>query len=55
MQRQSVSSPRNVLPLAEVPQEVGAARLPHQGEVIETQLLEAAPESPAILYFSRDE
>jgi hypothetical protein len=29
MQRQRVSTPRNVLPSAEVPQEVGAARLPH--------------------------
>src|SRR6202035_2344919 len=55
MQRQCVSSPRHVLPSAEVPQELGAARLPHQGEVIETQLLEASPESPAILHFSRDE
>jgi len=55
MQRQRVPSPRNVLPSAEVPQELGAARLPHQGEVIEPQFLEAAPESPAILDFSGDE
>src|SRR5208283_3265391 len=55
MQRQRVPSPRSVLPSAEVAQDLGAARLPHQGEVIEPQLLEAAPESPAILYFSRDE
>jgi hypothetical protein len=55
MQRQCVLSPRNVLPSTEIPQELGAARLPHQGEVIEPQLLEAAPESPVILYFSRDE
>src|ERR1700691_5649250 len=55
MQRQCVPSPRSVLPSTEVPQEPGAARLPHQGEVIESQLLEAPPESPTILYFSRDE
>jgi hypothetical protein len=55
MQRQSVPSPRNVLPPAEVPQELGAARLPHQSEVIEPQFLEAPPETPVILYFSRDE
>jgi hypothetical protein len=55
MQCQRVASPRNVLPSAEVPQELGAARLPHQGEVIEPQLLEAPPESAAILYFSCDE
>src|SRR5882757_10973822 len=55
MQRQRVPSPRNVLPSAEVPQELGPARLPHQGKIIEPQFLEAAPESPAIFYFSRDE
>jgi hypothetical protein len=55
MQRQRVPSPRDVLPSAEVAQELRAARLPHQGEVIEPQLLEAPPESPAILDFSRDE
>jgi hypothetical protein len=55
MQRQRVPSPRNVLPSAEVPQELGSARLLHQGEIIEPQFLEASPESPAILYFSRDE
>src|ERR1700731_4829313 len=55
MQRQSIPSPSNVLPPAEVAQEFGAARLPHQGEVVEPQFLEAAPESRAILYFSRDE
>jgi hypothetical protein len=54
MQRQRIPSPRNVLPSAEIPQELGAARLPHQGEVIEPQFLEAPPESPTILYFSRD-
>lgn len=55
VQHQRVPSPRNVLPSAEVPQEIGAARLPHQGEVIEPQLLEAAPVSPAIFYFSRNQ
>jgi len=55
MQGQRVPSPRNVLPSAEVPQEFGAARLPHQGEIIEPQLLEAPPESPAVPYFPRDE
>src|ERR1700685_1555260 len=55
MQCQRVASPRNVLPSAEVPQQLRMARLPHQGEVIEPQLLEAAPESAAILYFSCDE
>jgi hypothetical protein len=55
MQRQRIASPRNVLPPAEVPQEIGVACLPHQGEIIEPQFLEAAPESPAILYFSCDE
>jgi len=55
MQRQSVPSPHNVLPSAEIPQEFGAARLPHQGEVIEPQFLEAPPESSAIFYFSGDE
>src|SRR5271155_1448935 len=55
MQRQRIPPPRDILPSTEVPQELGAARLPHQGEVIESQLLEAPPESPTILYFSRDE
>ena len=55
MQRQRVASPRNVLPSAEVPQQLRAACLPHQGEVIEPQLLEASPESPAILYLFCDE
>ena len=55
MQRQRVTSPRSVLPLAEVAQDLGAARLAHQSEVIEPQFLEAAPESPVILDFSRDE
>jgi hypothetical protein len=55
MQRQCVPSPRDVLPSAEVPQQLGAARLPHHGEVIEPQLLKAAPEAPAVLHFSRDE
>src|ERR1700732_2282763 len=55
MQPQRVPSPRNVLPSAEVPQELGAACLPHQREVIKPQFLEAAPESAAILYFSRAE
>ena len=55
MQRQRVPSPRNILPSAEVPQELGAARLTHQGKVIEPQFLETSPESPALLYFSRNE
>src|ERR1700690_3536774 len=55
MQRQRVPSPGNVLPAAEVPQELRMACLAHQGEIIEPQFLEASPESPAILYFSRDE
>jgi hypothetical protein len=55
MQRQGVPSPSNVLPPAEVPQKLRMARLPHQGEIIEPQFLEAAPESPTILYFPRDE
>jgi hypothetical protein len=55
MQRQRVPSPRNVLPPAEVPQELRMACLPHQDEIIEPQFLEAAPESASILYFPRDE
>src|SRR5271155_4713161 len=55
MQRQRIPPPRNILPSAEVPQELGAARLPHQGEVIEPQFLEAPPEPPALPDFSRDE
>src|ERR1700728_5461475 len=55
MQCQRVPSPRNVLPATEVPQEFGAARLPHQGEIIEPMFLETASESTAILYLSRDE
>ena len=38
MQRQRVPSPRDVLPSAEVPQELGTARLPHQSTVARVAL-----------------
>jgi len=44
----------NALPSAEVPQELGLLAC-RTSEIIEPQFLEAAPESPAIFYFSRDE
>jgi hypothetical protein len=55
MQRKRVPSPRNVLPSAEAAQELGAARLPHQGKIIEPQFLETAPKSSVIFDFSRDQ
>ncbi len=47
--------PSNVLPSAEIPQQLGAARLSHQGEIVEPQLLEAAPEASVLLHLPRDE
>jgi hypothetical protein len=52
VQRQRVVSPLDVLPLAEVAQQLRCARLPHQGEIIEPEFLEVAVKPTVVFHLS---
>jgi hypothetical protein len=52
VQRERVAPPGHVLPAAEVAQQLWCARLPHQGEIIEPEFLEAAAKAAVVFAIS---
>ena len=55
MQRERVTAPRGILPAAEIREQLRPARLANEREIVEAQLLEAAPKVSVLPYLARDE
>src|SRR5215472_3460099 len=55
MQRERIAPPRHVLPAAEVGEQLRRAGLANESEIVEAQLLEAAPKAAALPDLARDQ